>query len=388
MWANCDAPSVLYLITELDVGGAQTALLRLLAGLDRDHFSPTVACLYNGDATVARQIRALGIPVTDLGMTARWRWDAFWRLYRLLRRERPTILHTWMFHANVPGRVLGRLAGVPIIISSERTMGQERRWRYWLNRITDPLTDRVVCVSQRVADFAARTIGISRAKLVVIPNGIPLENFEPGDRSRARTDLGISPTACVVGTVGRLQPVKGTSYLLEAFAHLAPGYAEAILLLVGDGPQRTQLEEMAQRLGVSERVHFLGNRSDVCRLLQAMDVFVLASIWEGMPNAALEAMAVGLPVVATAVGGTPEAVADGETGLLVPSRDPDALAQAIARLLRDPELWRKMGQAGRRRVEQHFSVEQMVRRTESLYEELLRGGTLGPPVRGEPTVCT
>jgi sugar transferase (PEP-CTERM/EpsH1 system associated) len=367
--------NVCYLITELDVGGAQTALLRLLAGLDCDRFSPTVACLYNGDAMIARQIQALGIPVTDLGMAAKWRWDAFWRLYRLLRRERPTILHTWMFHANIPGRVLGRLAAVPIVISSERTMGQERRWRYWLNRITAPLTDRVICVAERVASFAAHTIGISPDKLVVIHNGIPLGDFQPGDRAVARASLGIPPSTCVVGTVGRLHPVKGTSYLLQAFADLAPDHAEAILLLVGDGPQRAQLQELVRCLENPERVQFLGNRSDVSRLLHAMDVFVLASVWEGMPNVALEAMAVGLPVVATAVGGTPEAVVDGETGLLVPPRDPGGLARAIARLLRDPELRRKMGQAGRRRVEQHFSVERMVYQTERLYEELLSGPT-------------
>ncbi|MBN1581059.1 MAG: glycosyltransferase, partial [Anaerolineae bacterium] len=112
--------AVFHLITELDVGGAQLALLRLLAGLDRERFAPTVACFYNGDALVAQRIRALGIPVTDLGMTARWRWDAFGRLYRLLRDERPAIVHTWMFHANLPGRVLGRLAGAPIVITSRR----------------------------------------------------------------------------------------------------------------------------------------------------------------------------------------------------------------------------------------------------------------------------
>jgi sugar transferase (PEP-CTERM/EpsH1 system associated) len=373
--ATSERVNVCYFITELDVGGAQTALLRLLAGLDRDRFLPTVVCLYNGDATIAQQIHALGIPVTDLGMAAKWRWDAFWRLYRLLRRDRPTILHTWMFHANIPGRVLGRLAGVPIVISSERTIGQERRWRYWLNRATAPLADRVICVAGGVADFAAQTIGISPDKLVVIHNGIPLGGFQPGDRIAARASLGISPSACVVGTVGRLHPVKGTSYLLQAFADLAPGHAEAILLLVGDGPQRAQLEGLARCLENPERVQFLGNRSDVPRLLQAMDVFVLASVWEGMPNVALEAMAVGLPVVATGVGGTPEAVVDGETGLLVPPRDPGGLARAITRLLRDPELRRKMGQAGRRWVEQHFSVERMVRQTERLYEELLSGAT-------------
>jgi sugar transferase (PEP-CTERM/EpsH1 system associated) len=370
--------AILYLITELDTGGAQTALQRLLAGLDRARFSPTVACFYNGDSAVAQRIRALGVPVIDLGMTAKWRLDAFVRLYCLLHRQRPTILHTWMFHANLPGRVLGRLAGVPIVISSETTMGQEGWLRCWFNWITSPLPDRVVCVSERVAEFAARTIGIPPAKLVVIPNGVPLEDFQPGDRSRARVELGIPLRAVVAGTVGRLQPVKGTSYLLEAWALLASDHPDAILLLVGGGPQQAALERMSRRLGISERVRFLGDRADVPDLLRGMDVFALPSVWEGMPNAVLEAMAVGLPVVATAVGGTPEVVVDGVTGLLVPSGDSDALAQSIARLLCDPDLRYKMGQAGRERVVNHFSVERTVEQTERLYEQLLvEKGTLG-----------
>ncbi len=363
---------ILHLITELSTGGAQKALARLLACMDQQRFDSAVVCLYNGDKAVAQEIRALNIPVTDLGMSAKWRLDALWRLYRLLRRERPVILHTWMFHANIPGRVLGRLAGVPIIISSERTMGQEGPIRRWLNRTTAPLTDRVVCVSKSVADFAARVIGIPPAKLVVIPNGIPLGDFRPGDQAKARATLEMPPSALVVGAVGRLQPVKGIHYLLEAFARLASDHPEAILLLVGDGPQRAQLERLARHVGGSERVCFLGSRSDVPRLLQAMDIFVLPSIWEGMPNAALEAMAAGLPTVATAVGGTPEVVVDGVTGLLAPPCNPDALAQAIARLLRNPDLRRKMGQAGQERVEQHFSIKETVRRTETLYEALLR----------------
>jgi sugar transferase (PEP-CTERM/EpsH1 system associated) len=362
---------VLHLITELNIGGAEKVLSHLLSRLDRDRFAPAVACLYGGDGPVADEIRSLGIPVTDLGMTAKWRLDAFVRLYRLLHRQRPTILHTWMFHANVPGRVLGRLAGVPIVISSERTMGQEGGVRRWLNRITGPLPDRVACVSESVAEFAAQTIGIPPAKLAVIPNGIPLEDFQPGDRSSARVDLGIPLRVIVAGTVGRLQPVKGTSYLLEAWSRLASDYPDAILLLVGGGPQQAALEKKGRRLGISERVRFLGNRADVPDLLRGMDVFVLPSLWEGMPNAALEAMAVGLPVVATAVGGTSEVVVDGVTGLLVPPSDPDALAQSIARLLCDPDLRYKMGQAGRERVVNHFSVERTVEQTARLYEQLL-----------------
>ena len=360
---------VLHLITELDIGGAQRALARLLAHLDRERFDPAVVCLYNGDKAVAREIRALGIPVTDLGMTAKWRLDAFWRLYRLLHRERPIILHTWMFHANIPGRVLGRLAGVPIIISSERTMGQESRWRYWLSHITDPLTDRVVCVSQQVADFVVARVGIPRRKTVVIPNGIDAHIFEhlPAKR-QARAMLGLPLDSTLAGTVARLNPVKRLDVLLRAAASLD----DVHIVIVGDGPERARLASLAQDLNVADRATFAGRQDNVPEWLAALDIFVLTSDWEGMPNAVLEAMAAGLPVVATAVGGTPEVVVDGVTGLLVPPRDPDALARAIVRLLRDPQLRQDMGRAGRERVERHFSVYKMVRATEALYDELLR----------------
>lgn len=358
---------VLHLITELSTGGAQSALTRLLATLDRARFPPAVACLYNGDGAAARAIRALGIPVADLGMTAKWRGDAFWRLYRLLRRKRPAILHTWMFHANIPGRLLGRLAGVPIVISSERTMGQEARWRYRLDRLTAPLADRVICVSQTVADFFVREVGLPERQIVVIPNGLDLRAFEGlPTRQEARALLGLPADRPLVGTVARLTPVKRLDVLLRALASLP----QADAVLVGDGPERARLEALSQELGLASRVRFAGRQDDVRPWLAALDVFALSSDWEGLPNAALEAMACGLPVVAAAVGGTPEAVVDGVTGLLVPPADPAAMTCALAALLRDPRLQSTMGQAGRERVERNFTAQQMARRTEALYEEL------------------
>ena len=359
---------VLHLITELDTGGAQVALRRLLKGLDRDRFSPTVACLYNGDKTVAQEIRALGIPVTDLGMTAKWRLDALWRLYRLLRRERPTILHTWMFHANIPGRILGRLVGIPIIICGERTMGQEGRWRYWSNHLTASLASRVACVSSQVADFVVQHVGIPRRKVVVIPNGVDICRFDHlPTRREARAKLGLPSDQVLVGTVARLNPVKRVDVLLQAMVYLHSAHA----VIVGGGDEQAKLEALARQLGLSGRVSFVGQQRDVAPWLAALDVFVLSSDWEGMPNAVLEAQACGLPVVATRVGGVPEVVVDDVTGLLVPPGDPNTLAEAIATLLHNPDLRRGMGQAGREWVTEHFTVGRMVERTEQLYTQLL-----------------
>lgn len=357
----------MHFITELDTGGAQKALARLLARLDRRRFDPAVVCLYNGDKAMAQEIRALGIPVTDLGMTAKWRWDAMWRLYRVLRRERPTILHTWLFHANLPGRVLGRLARVPIIICSERTMAMESEWRYRLNRWTIGLVDRVTAVSANVRHFCISHIGLPAEKLIVIYNGIELLEKPLASRQEVRAELALPPDTLAIGAVGRLDLVKGVNFLVQALSQVDGGH----LAVIGDGTERAALEALADSLGMADRVHWAGHRRDVPRLLPAFDLFVQPSLHEGLPNTVLEAMAAGLPVIATAVGGTPEVVLDGVTGLLVPPRDPHALAEAITRLLDLPDLRRRMGQAGRKRVERHFSIEETVRQTEALYETLL-----------------
>ena len=370
--------AVFYLITELDTGGAQVALWRLLARLDRLRFSSTVACLYNGDKAVAQAIRALGIEVRDARMHHKADLVALLRLYRWIRHLRPTILHTSLFHANLPGRILGRLAGVPVVICSERTMAMESEWRYRLNRWTIGLVDRVTVVSAQVRDFCTVHIGLPAGKLVLIPNGVELPPAPLASRQEVRAELGLPLDAPVAGAVSRLDPVKGVRFLIQALARLDGVH----LAIAGDGPERAALEALAERLGVAGRVHWLGQRGDVQRLLPAFDLFVQPSLHEGLPNTVLEAMAAGLPVVATGVGGTPEAVVDGVTGLLVRPGDPEPLARAISRLLDDPAARQTMGQAGRERVVQHFTVERMVAQTETLYEQLLVGKGIVPG--GEP----
>lgn len=369
---------IFYLITELDTGGAQKVLLQLLSRLDRQRFSPSVACLYNGAGAVAQEIRALGIRVTDLGMTARWRVDALWRLYRSLRKERPAILHTHLFHANMPGRVLGRLAGIPVIISTEHSMGMESEWRYRVNRLTHPLADRVVCVSPQIAKFVAQHVRIPEDKTVIIPNGIDLQRFESlPDKHSARAALGLPFDHPLICTVARLDPVKRLDNLLGAVARLP----EVRLVVVGEGQERCRLTRLASELGVEQRAQFVGSQRDVLPWLAASDLFVLSSDWEGLSMAVLEAMAAGLPVVAMETGGMPDVVLPGVTGRLVPPGQVDALAQAIAGLLDDAGLRQDMGRAAAKRVADSFSLDQMAERTVRLYDELLvqKLGRPAPP---------
>jgi len=361
---------VLYLVTELETGGAQTALAGLALNLDRRRFQPLVACLYGAGAT-AQRLQAGGVPVTDLGMRHKADVGAVVRLWRLLRRERPLILHAFLFHANLLACLVGRLAGVPIILVSERTMGMENRARYVVNWLTAPLANRIVAVSPSVRDFVVQRVGIPASKVLVIPNGVDVARFAAA-QPISRAAWGLPAEGSLIGAVMRLDPVKGGETLVRAVAALPPGPHAVV---VGDGPQRAAWESLADALGVAGRIHFVGYQADVPAWLAACDVFVLSSEREGMPNAVLEAMAAGRPVVATAVGGTPDVVLDGVTGLLVPPRDPAALARAIQSLLDDPARAREMGAAGRWRVEEHFSLEAVVARTVALYDSLLKVGS-------------
>lgn len=360
---------ILHLITELDTGGAQKALARLLAHQRR--FAPAVVCLYNGDTAIAREIRSLGVPVTDLGMTAKWRWDAICRLYRVLRRERPVILHTWMFHANVLGRIVGRLAGVSVIITSRRNVDIGGPSRELLKTATASLDDATVAVCDAARQAEIERAGARPDRVFTVYNGIDVSLYEGRPNGAIRREFGIPPSAPLIGYIGRLHRQKGVEDLLVAMDSVTTRVPDSHLLVVGEGECGPFLAKQMRSRGLSDAVLFTGTRHDVPQVLQDLDILVLPSLWEGLPNVILEAMASGLPVVATGVGGVPEIVVDNVTGFLVPPRQPEALSNAILRLVRDPDLRNRMGQAGRQRVQEHFSVDRMVMETEALYERLL-----------------
>lgn len=367
--------SVLHLITELNMGGAQQALFRLLSGLDRQQYRPTVACLDNGRGQAAQQISQLGIPVIDLGMQPKWRLDAVWRLHRLVREEKPVILHAWMIHANILGRIVGRLNRVPVVIISRRTQNLDGLGREWANRQLSGWSDATITVSECVRQVEIAQARIDPAKVITIHNGIDANQYQHIEmtvRDRIRRELKTPNEALVIASVGRLHPVKGFANLLTAMKSVHTRFPEVYLWLIGDGELRTTLEAQARQLGLDDVVVFTGTRLDVPEILTAVDIFTLASRVEGMPNAILEAMAAGLPVVATQVGGVPEIVVEGQTGLLVPPADDKVLAQALLTLIEDASLRRRLGLAGRQRVLEQFDIAVTRQKTVDLYGRLLQ----------------
>jgi glycosyltransferase involved in cell wall biosynthesis len=355
---------LLFLVTNFDRGGAEKIVGRCALGLPRDKYAVRVAALQGRSQAMAGDLRRAGIPVHDLGMTCKGDLRVLSRLAHLLRRERIRILFTFMFHPTLLGRLMGWFCGVRIRVSSERTMVREHLGRRLLNRWTAELATHVVAVSDRVATYAAREHRIPADRLTTIVNGVDLNHFRPPGRTRG---IGIP----VIGCTARLHAENDHATLLHAFAQVNTRGPETHLLLVGRGPEEDRLRLLADSLGIPGRVRFIGEQADVAPHLEQMDLYVQPSVVAGMPNSILEAMAAGLPVVATAVGGIPEVVLDGQTGLLVAPGDPSALADALLALLADRRLAESLGRAGRARVEAHFGEQLMIQQMEALLDRLV-----------------
>jgi len=363
--------TVVLLITELAYGGTPRTVQRLAMGLARRGRRLRVASLCSA-ADIASELEAAGIPVVAFDIERRGVVAATRALAAFLRATRPAVLHTFNFHANLLGRVVGAAVRLPGIVASERSVESAKpRWRVGCDRLTWRLAHRWTVNAAAVANVLRTRERIDGGRIDIIPTGIELERFEPRPRDHAfRAGQGIADGDQLIVCVGRLDRYKGHDNLLAAFAALAPERPRARLLLVGAGRFRDALIVRARSAGLADRVRFSGALGDVRPALAAADVFVQASDEEGLPGAVLEAMAMGLPVVATDVGGTREAVDDGVTGLLVPPRDPGALTAAVAGLLDDPGLAARFGAFGRKRVAEEFSSEREVALTDDVYSRV------------------
>ncbi len=353
----------------------------LARSLPRDEFEVHVCALTRGGPLLA-DLQAAGIPATVLGK--RWKLDphAFWRLCRLIKQLRPDLVHTWIFAANAYGRAAGMLAGVKCLVAAERCVDPWKSWELWFDRRLAKHMARIVANSQGVREFYVAK-GIPAEKIDVIPNGIPPAPPCGSTRQEILAELGLPGRARLVGLIGRLWPQKRVKDAIWAADLLKVIRDDVYLLILGDGPHGRRLELFRDQCEIRDKVHFLGLRGDVPRLLPHFDVLWSASAYEGQSNAVLEAMAAGVPVVATDIPGTRELVVDGETGYLVSTEGwpPNAttvnktvaagMARHTQRILDDPALARRLGEAARTRVLDEFSVEKMVARYVDLYRRLL-----------------
>lgn len=360
---------ICYFVPRLGLGGAERRVVVLAnAAVRRGHDVALVTIAEPGEPPEpchpdVRLLRA--------GATARSGWP---RLGPLLRRLRPEVFHGFLNQGNYLACPVARLAGVPVVIGGlGSVLEYQPRWLRCAARVVFALTDHATANSHGVLASYRRGFGLPAEKLSCLPNPIRVADWpcrEAAARAAVRAELGLRPDEVAVATVGRLQWKKGQRHLIEAVALLAQDPA-ARFILVGDGEDRTALSEQVARLGVGERVRFVGPRNDLPRFLQGMDLLCLPSVIEGMPNVVLEAMAAGLPTVATAVAGATELVVPGVTGWLVAPGDPAALAAGLAAALRRPERLPGMGLAARRRVTAHYGEAVVVAQYLALYAELL-----------------
>jgi sugar transferase (PEP-CTERM/EpsH1 system associated) len=291
------------------------------------------------------------------------------RLTRLLRHERPHILHTHGWATLVEGLVGARLACVPVVVHGEHGTLELRPLNRRVQRWAWGRASQVMAVSSRLAERMEREIGFPAARVRVIRNGVDTQRFTPSLREAARQELGFAAGQTVLGTAGRLVPVKDQATLLHAWGLLKQRGLPFTGVIAGKGALKDELEALAASLGL-DNVAFLGNRPDVERVMAALDVFILSSVSEGLSNTIQEAMASGLPVVATDVGGADELVVPEETGLLVPASNPSAMADALERLIRDEPSRLRMGAASRARTEATFALDGMVRAYTQMYRDL------------------
>ncbi len=365
----CRVIRILLLIPTLDRSGAEKQLTLLARHLPRSEFSVHVAALTRSGPYAADLERA-GIPLTVLGKRFKFDPIAYWRLRRLLKQHRPDILHTWLFAANAYGRLAAGSAPPCKIVVSERCVDSWKSgWQLSLDRRLAPRTTRLVGNSHSVADFY-REVGVSAEKLAVVHNGVDLPAIPTNARADARRALGLPDDAHVVGYVGRLARQKRLDDLIWAFELIRVQHEHSYFVIAGDGPERLKLERFAHDLKISDHVKFLGHRDDAASLLPAFDLFWLASDFEGLSNSIMEAMAAGLPVVASDIPPNRELIVHGETGYLAPVGDRVAFAQLGQRLLLDPALAAQLGAAGRNRIASEFSVSKMVEGYAKLYREI------------------
>jgi sugar transferase (PEP-CTERM/EpsH1 system associated) len=361
---------VLHVLHSLDIGGLENGVINLINTMDCVNFIHTICCISRSGRNASRLTRR-DVRVFEVGKTDGRSLLLPLKLARLFQRTRADIVHTRNWGA-IDGILGARLARIPIVIHGEHgreisDLDGSYASRNLIRKGLSYFVNQYITVSNQLRDWLIAVVGINEEKVQTIWNGVDTVKFNPYDKVIVRAKYGHTDEEVIIGTVGRLDPVKDQQLLIKAFARLADKYQRLKLLIVGDGPYRAPLEQLTANLGLCCNVCFFGMRMDVPELLKLFDIFVLPSLAEGISNTILEAMATGLPVVATHVGGNPELVVNEETGYLVRRGDVGALATAMEEYLVDPALMRRHGAAGRERAVKVFGIDRMVAQYQAIY---------------------
>jgi sugar transferase (PEP-CTERM/EpsH1 system associated) len=359
---------VMHLVLNLNVGGLERFIIELIKNYSNS-ISPCIVCL-EGAGELAGFVESA--EVITLNDKPGMKFGAIKRLMVIAKDKNIQIIHTHNEASHFYGSVAGFMGCVPVIHTRHGRYLHNSRKKILLNTLSSFLSTKVVGVSDDVSELMIRNEFLPRKKVLTIMNGVDVDTYSPQPAKHIfpfNTGSGVVR----IGIVARLNEVKDHSNLLKACKVLKRFTNNFKVVIVGDGPLRSHLESESESLQLQDRVIFTGTRNDIPDILHELDIYVLSSISEGTSMTLLEAMACGLPVVATNVGGNPEVVMDGETGLLVPSRNPEALAEKLLLLIRDRGLRTRLGQAGRERILRHFSISTTAQRYEDMYECLLKG---------------
>jgi len=363
---------IVYLIDNLAKGGAQTALIYLVRYLSKRNYKQRIYSLNNDVHPDNRKaLIECGAEVKVIGKMQLIVAIGLIRLFYDWIGWKPTIVFTMLFYSDVIGRLIAKFIQCPIIISSIRAKNiYKNELHFYFDRFTAQWADKVVFNSRQVVPFAIEHEGIKENQVVYIPNGVnTTDNYSKLNRFEKCKELGISKDTLIIGSIGRLNSQKGFFYLLQSIQIIQKQFHKYLVLIIGAGHLLEELKSLAKELNISDKVMFLGERSDIFELLSCMDVYTQPSLFEGMPNVVMEAMAVGKPVVATSVDGILELIEEGKTGWLVEPKNSKMLADKINYVLNHPELAEKVGVAGAKHIAINFSLEKMGHS----YDRLFRG---------------
>ncbi len=368
---------IMHITNDMEIGGVQGKIVSLLKNLKRDDMQFYVATVA-ASGPLSRQLKDVGVqaryfPCIGRALFLRWiNLYQVWKLSRWIKELNIDIVRTHLFIGGFIGRIAALLVRAPIIIHTEHnTYIWKRFYHIWIDKFLARFTKIIVSVSKEVKRFTIKQERIDEEKFVTIYNGIDLADFNINEKGNFKEELKIPRDAVLVGSIGRLVSQKGFEYFLVAAKGVLKIIPYAYFIIIGDGPLRYRLKKVVESLGISSKVILTGYRRDIPRILRSLDIFVLSSLIEGLPNALMEAMACERPVIATKVGGVPELISQDENGLLVYPRDSQALCGAIVSLIKDRDKAGMLGEAAKRLITEKFGIDNMAKETEKLYRKII-----------------